>query len=193
MLSQSQLQHFLTSDGERKLSCNFEDGRIDLNMAEDLLGSPAVVIIRSLQQDIKTTAEEYTGQQVKQAGSIVSWLSPPTREWEKPSKEAKYNYSTLHCDKANHFEYDISCVLYLNNEFTGGEFVFVDEIDESNHHEKENKQKNEEEGNGELVNWLMPPKEGRLLMFHSSLENIHRVNPVVQGDRLSLAVWFSLV
>lgn len=65
------------------------DDHIDLDMAEDLLGSPAVVMIRSLQQGIKATAEEFTGQQIKQAGSIISWLSPPTRQWmwnmEKPS------------------------------------------------------------------------------------------------------------
>ena len=35
----------------------------------------------------------------------------------------------MHCDKANNFEYDISCILYLNDEgvdFQGGEFVFLD-------------------------------------------------------------------
>ena len=37
----------------------------------------------------------------------------------------------MHCDKANNFEYDISCILYLNDEgedFQGGEFVFMDTI-----------------------------------------------------------------
>ena len=37
----------------------------------------------------------------------------------------------MHCDKANNFEYDVSCILYLNDEgadFTGGEFVFMDTI-----------------------------------------------------------------
>lgn len=106
-----------------------------------------------------------------------------------PDLEAEYNNSNLHCDKANNFEYDVSCVLYLNNEFIGGDFVFVDEMDESN-----DQTKNEGEAPDKpLVNWLLPPKEGRLLMFNSSLENIHRVNPVVKGDRFSLGVWFSFV
>ena len=102
--------------------------------------------------------------------------------------KAQYNYSNLHCDKANNFEYDVSCVLYLNNGFTGGELVFVDEIDESDNH-----QKNVDESDREFVNWLLPPKEGRLVIFNASLENIHRVNPVLKGDRFSLAVWFSFV
>ena len=42
-----------------------------------------------------------------------------------------YHYWDVHCDKANNFEYDISCILYLNDEgedFRGGEFVFMDTV-----------------------------------------------------------------
>ena len=52
-----------------------------------------------------------------------------------------------------------------------------------------------EEGRGEgevgVVEWVMKPVQARLLLFESSIENIHRVNPVSSGQRLSLSVWFS--
>ena len=81
------------------------------------------------------------------------------------------SYWAVHCDKANNFEYEVGCLLYLNSSFKGGDFVFVDD-------------------DGDRV---IEPIENRLLVFTSSVENIHRVEKVTEGDRMLLSVWYSLV
>lgn len=102
-----------------------------------------------------------------------------------------------HIDMANQMSYDYSTVLLLNevgedasdktfrdahavessdgsyineNEFSQsrGEFIFVDELEDI----------------------VVESKPGRLIMFSSGSENLHRVAPFNEGVRYSLAAWW---
>ena len=69
--------------------------------------------------------------------------------------------------------YDYSAVLYLNckgNGFEGGDFVFVDDKEDQ----------------------VVQPRTGRLLLFASGFEHLHRVAHVTSGNRFVLASWYSL-
>ncbi|EGB07182.1 hypothetical protein AURANDRAFT_65054 [Aureococcus anophagefferens] len=91
---------------------------------------------------------------------------------ERGSK-ASYSYSDAHVDKAQVPAYDVSAVLYFNtigSGFDGGGFAFVD-------------------GDGDTV---VEPRAGRLLVFSSGCENLHRVLAVTRGTRFAMTMWWSL-
>ena len=88
--------------------------------------------------------------------------------------ENEVHVCNAHIDKANKDEYDVSSITYLNThgiDFTGGEFVFVDE--EANLHVR--------------------PRAGRLVYFSSGAENLHKIQPVSSGARWVVASWFTIV
>uniref|UniRef100_A0A224YSI5 procollagen-proline 3-dioxygenase n=1 Tax=Rhipicephalus zambeziensis TaxID=60191 RepID=A0A224YSI5_9ACAR len=66
---------------------------------------------------------------------------------------------------------DFSSVLYLNDDFVGGEFVFA-------------RQKNSIEAS-------VKPKCGRAVAFSAGAENLHGVLPVEDGRRCALATWYT--
>lgn len=69
-------------------------------------------------------------------------------------------------------EYDVSAVLYLTDgekDFQGGNFTFMDEG----------------------LEMSIRPKPGRLVVFSSGQENVHRVEPVSGGERVTLNLWLS--
>ncbi|XP_060516352.1 prolyl 3-hydroxylase 1-like isoform X2 [Cylas formicarius] len=68
---------------------------------------------------------------------------------------------------------DYSAILYLNDDFQGGEFVFA------------------EDANGINVQATINPKCGRMVAFSSGIENLHGVRPVSKGKRCALAIWFT--
>lgn len=63
---------------------------------------------------------------------------------------------------------DISVVLYLNDDFEGGEFVFPD------------------------LHMKLSPKAGLLLCFPSSHHYRHGVLPVTKGERFAMATWMTV-
>lgn len=86
-------------------------------------------------------------------------------------------------DQVNVSEYEFSSLLYLNtvrtenfasndgasaNSFEGAWFAFNDED----------------------CDRLVAPRAGRLLAFTSGFENLHQVQPIRNGDRFALSVWF---
>ena len=85
-------------------------------------------------------------------------------ERERPS------YCHAHVDKCSILSYDISAVLYLTG-CGGGSFAFLDSDGVDRHVE---------------------PRAGRLLAFTSGVENVHRVCEVTSGERVALAMWFTL-
>ncbi len=85
-------------------------------------------------------------------------------------EEGTYSYWSAHCDKANNNEYDLSALLYLNSDFSGGDLLFMDE---------------------NRVDSVVQPKRGRLVVFNSCVKNIHRVKAVTAGNRFLLSVWYS--
>ncbi|KAJ8936432.1 hypothetical protein NQ318_015578 [Aromia moschata] len=69
---------------------------------------------------------------------------------------------------------DYSAILYLNDNFKGGEFIFSsDPI-------------------AKQVQSVVEPKCGRMVGFTSGFENLHGVKAVKQGSRCAVAIWFTL-
>lgn len=65
-------------------------------------------------------------------------------------------------------ERDLSAVIYLNDDFEGGEFIFPD------------------------LNIRVLPKPGLLLCFPSSHLYRHGVLPVTRGERLAIVTWMTV-
>eukprot|EP00924_Labyrinthula_sp_SR-Ha-C_P014005 maker-scaffold_5-snap-gene-20.7-mRNA-1 protein AED:0.00 eAED:0.00 QI:122/1/1/1/1/1/2/161/305 len=81
-------------------------------------------------------------------------------------------YFCSHIDQRNTEHYFYSALLYLSDyetDFTGGEFLFLD---------------------GDKKHAILPRK-GRLVMFQSGDTNLHKVNEVLAGERLTLSIWFT--
>ncbi|XP_014480867.1 PREDICTED: prolyl 3-hydroxylase 1-like isoform X2 [Dinoponera quadriceps] len=68
---------------------------------------------------------------------------------------------------------DYSAILYLNDDFDGGEFFFVDE-------RKEHR-----------VQSTVKPRCGRMVAFSAGGENLHGVRAVRGGKRCAVALWFT--
>ena len=83
------------------------------------------------------------------------------------------SYCHAHVDKCSILSYDISAVLYLSpaSGLEGGAFAFLD-VDGADR--------------------LVVPTAGRLLAFTSGVENVHRVCEVTGGERVAVAMWFTL-
>eukprot|EP01041_Mallomonas_annulata_P002312 gene2312-4504_t len=153
----AELQYIFSSPGERKMiiiNPNENGG----DFVSDVLGIALLAKLSLLKQRLKSHLERILDNvNLREAGCILSWLSPPGHELERIDTSSErggaVRYWDAHCDKANNFEYDYSVLLYLNSDFEGGEFVFVDDE----------------------VDYVIEPKAGRVLVFSSSLENIHRV------------------
>jgi len=83
---------------------------------------------------------------------------------------------TLHADRQNLDgspklgceDFDVSAVLYLNQEFNGGELVFADT------------------GN------TVKPSPGRVVIYGGGIEFAHYVGNVYGGDRWACPMWFSM-
>ncbi|CAL1607651.1 unnamed protein product [Knipowitschia caucasica] len=68
---------------------------------------------------------------------------------------------------------DYSAILYLNDDFEGGDFIFT-ELD------------------GKTVTAEVRPRCGRVVGFGSGRENPHGVRAVTKGQRCAVALWFTL-
>ncbi|XP_023556699.1 prolyl 3-hydroxylase 2 [Octodon degus] len=71
---------------------------------------------------------------------------------------------SLHC---------CSALLYMNDDFEGGEFIFT-------------------EMDAKTVTASIKPKCGRMISFSSGGENPHGVRAVTRGQRCAVALWFTL-
>lgn len=67
---------------------------------------------------------------------------------------------------------DYSSIIYLNDDFDGGEFIFAE--------------------NKTAVQAHVKPKCGRLVGFSSGKENLHGVKAVNHGRRCAVAMWYTL-
>lgn len=176
----SEVKHIFSSSGERKISVDVEGSK--MNELEELFGEAAVRSLIRLKGECLRICREHFEDDVQgvgekksvvltEAGSILSWLSPQLKtDAISLINGQPYSYTDPHCDKANNFEYDVGFLLYLNSEFEGGDFCFMDMN----------------------VDRFVQPKAGRFLSFTSSIENIHRVTPVIKGNRLLLSVWYKM-
>ncbi|KAF7994187.1 hypothetical protein HCN44_011456 [Aphidius gifuensis] len=69
---------------------------------------------------------------------------------------------------------DYSAIIYLNDDFDGGEFVFSADPKAQN------------------IQSIIKPKCGRMIGFTADEKNLHGVKGVVKGKRCALAIWFTL-
>lgn len=67
---------------------------------------------------------------------------------------------------------DYSAILYLNDDFDGGEFIFAKSKD--------------------AIEATVKPTCGRMVGFSAGKENLHGVQAVVKGRRCALAMWYTL-
>lgn len=82
--------------------------------------------------------------------------------------EALFNDGTGVLKWKRNVERDISMVLYLNDDYEGGEIVFPKQA------------------------ISIKPRKGMLVAFPSNHHFLHGVNPVTSGDRYAIVNWFSL-
>ncbi|KAJ9587062.1 hypothetical protein L9F63_019345, partial [Diploptera punctata] len=68
---------------------------------------------------------------------------------------------------------DFSAILYLNDNFEGGEFIFATDISARN------------------VESTVKPRCGRLVGFSAGSENLHGVQGVQKGRRCAIGLWFT--
>lgn len=68
---------------------------------------------------------------------------------------------------------DYSAILYLNDDFDGGEFFFVNDRKERR------------------VQGTVQPRCGRIVAFSAGGENLHGVRAVRSGRRCAVALWFT--
>jgi predicted 2-oxoglutarate/Fe(II)-dependent dioxygenase YbiX len=77
---------------------------------------------------------------------------------------------TTNLNDAFHFDTsDLTIVTYLNDEFEGGEFEYIDNNENTIH---------------------VSPKKGMSLIMNNKL--LHKVLPITKGERLSLVCFFDL-
>nr|CAB3264616.1 leprecan protein [Phallusia mammillata] len=67
---------------------------------------------------------------------------------------------------------DYSSIMYLNDEFDGGEFIMTD-------------------ATARRVKLQVKPKCGRLVSFCAGKECLHGVKPITRGRRCAMALWFT--
>ena len=127
-----QLQHAGTHEVHDQL-----EGQGVLSTMQPLVSRLKGRIARALKE--KFISQDSQGVEfVEESGAILSWLSPQVtsvssiwgdkKQFVKSGIDSKrYDYTVLHVDKANNFEYDYSCLLYLGGDFCGGDLVFVRE------------------------------------------------------------------
>ena len=105
------------------------------------------------------------------------YLTHPTffsRLENKPAKTPHDEYWHIHIDKETYPSFHYTSLLYLTDfgeDFSGGEFVFVDSSDK--------------------LNRTIEPRLGRVSFFTSGIENKHFVKPVTSGVRYALTLGFT--
>lgn len=88
-------------------------------------------------------------------------------------------YWHIHADMSNTPHYHYSGLLYMSNydiDFTGGRFIFTSsssDLDEK------------------YIQHVIEPRIGRVVMFTSGEENLHRVERLTSGERYVLSFWFT--
>ena len=75
----------------------------------------------------------------------------------------------LHVDDLGIENYHMSALLYLNDNYEGGEVSFP------------------------THDLLIKPKQGDLIIFPGNLHYAHQVNKVTSGDRYTIPIWYSFV
>jgi hypothetical protein len=85
----------------------------------------------------------------------------------------EYHTDTHEFDKESPgLKFAITCTMYLNNDYEGGEISFLNESE------------------SEVVTWK--PKAGDIIIFPSGLPYFHGVHPIFKGKRYIIRLWWFL-
>lgn len=109
-----------------------------------------------------------------------------TKDWE--AREIHDEYWHAHADHNNTAHYHYSGLLYMSTygeDFTGGRLLFYDPDKYLQYGEDPNVKEEE------LVDLIVEPRRGRVIIFSSGHENVHRVEKVLSGQRHVLSFWFT--
>lgn len=68
---------------------------------------------------------------------------------------------------------DYSAIIYLNDDFEGGEFVFA------------------KDHTANIIQGTVRPRCGRMVAFSADGNNLHGVRGIIRGKRCALALWFT--
>jgi hypothetical protein len=166
------------------------DARVQVALEPSLVVSgacpaPSYALLSELRERCRVAVATLFGEapaRVLPAGTLLSRVlgSAPTVPAGGPdahrlpsTADDAPSYCHAHVDKCAIPSYDLSAVLYLSSmdSCEGGSFAFVDH---------------------DGVERRVEPAPGRLLAFTSGVENVHRVSEVTQGERLAMAMWFTL-
>lgn len=197
----SDMQHIFSSPGERKLSLNQ-----DVLEESAVLPDAAVALVQVLKRTIKERAEEHFGAGLSEAGSILSWLSPPAASgWQAEADTSKYSYwfvwyplyrvSMYFMMVKRHFQplifgvffpRDLHCDKANNFDYDISALLYL-----STHgQEFQGGLLEFVEVDSDIVS-VVQPQTAELVMFTSGVESLHRVTRVTEGDRMLLSVWYS--
>ena len=137
-------------------------------------------LLHQLRERCRTAVSMAFGEEVLfHSGALVTRVLGGEHESdgaEAATEAASPAYCHAHVDKCAILSYDISAVLYLMGVtdpggLVGGSFAFLDRDATERHVEV---------------------RAGRLLAFGAGVENVHRVCEVRRGERVAMALWFTL-
>jgi hypothetical protein len=137
-----------------------------------LLSADEASVLDSVYSRIRTTVKEQFHVSSEIYLTRPSFFSRISGDGVAKTKNDEYWHE--HVDTAQYGTFDITGLVYLSTaakEFSGGEFTFLDP-------------------NG-TVKTVVEPRVGRLSLFTSDRENLHRVEKVQSGTRMAFTVAFT--
>ncbi|XP_066983028.1 prolyl 3-hydroxylase 1-like [Macrobrachium rosenbergii] len=161
-------------------------GRIGMMVHAKLIGTELLELIL----DVTDHCRDYIQEYFKLEKSLYFSFTHLVCRTAKPDKSANRSASDLshevHADNcilqesgrclkippAYTFR-DYSAILYLNEDFEGGEFIFT------------------KDRTGASYEGMVQPKCGRMVAFSAGPENLHGVLPVLEGSRCAIGMWFT--
>ena len=123
---------------------------------------------------VKNQIRDYISEHFDVSGLYLTHPTFFSRLDSNPAQTMHDEYWHLHVDKETYANFHYTSLLYLTDfgeDFSGGEFVFVDSHDK--------------------LNRTIEPRLGRLSFFTSGIENKHYVKPVKNGARYALTLGFT--
>ena len=125
---------------------------------------------------VKDTIKDYIAEHFGIESTSLHLTHPTffSRIENQPAKTPHDEYWHVHIDKETYPSFHYTSLLYLTDfgeDFSGGEFVFVDVSDK--------------------LNRTIEPRLARLSFFTSGIENKHHVKPVISGVRYALTLGFT--
>jgi hypothetical protein len=117
-------------------------------------------IAEKFRENIRLLIENQYGVAISLQPPAQSQINPTIISWH-PGIDMG-----LHVDDLGTEDYHMAALIYLNDDFVGGEISFP------------------------THNLEIKPKKGDLVVFPGNLNYAHKVNPITDGDRYTIPFWF---